>query len=209
MDKIIYRNLMQKDYDTIKKLISEAFGFGEFIKDEVLLDTVTGFYLQECVDDSSFSKVAEKDNKVIGLILGKAKNDKISLKDIHNTTPIDEAAIGQVLADEDNRKVIKEFAKIQEVYKEIIKGREDNFEGCIQLFIVSKEARGFGIGKTLLSYLSEYMKANNVNSLYLYTDTRCNYGFYDSQNFKRLAEKELIFESIDAKLDVFLYGYKF
>lgn len=209
MDKIIYRNLMQKDYDTIKKLISEAFGFGEFIKDEVLLDTVTGFYLQECVDDSSFSKVAEKDNKVIGLILGKAKNDKISLKDIHNTTPIDEAAIGQVLADEDNRKVIKEFAKIQEVYKEIIKGREDNFEGCIQLFIVSKEARGFGIGKTLLSYLSEYMKDNNVNSLYLYTDTRCNYGFYDSQNFKRLAEKELIFESIDAKLDVFLYGYKF
>lgn len=209
MDKIIYRNLMQKDYDTIKKLISEAFGFGEFIKDEVLLDTVTGFYLQECVDDSSFSKVAEKNNKVIGLILGKAKNDKISLKDIHNTTPIDEAAIGQVLADEDNRKVIKEFAKIQEVYKEIIKGREDNFEGCIQLFIVSKEARGFGIGKTLLSYLSEYMKANNVNSLYLYTDTRCNYGFYDSQNFKRLAEKELIFESIDAKLDIFLYGYKF
>ena len=209
MDKIIYRNLMQKDYDTIKKLISEAFGFGEFIKDEVLLDTVTGFYLQECVDDSSFSKVAEKDNKVIGLILGKAKNDKISLKDIHNTTPIDEAAIGQVLADEDNRKVIKEFAKIQEVYKEIIKGREDNFEGCIQLFIVSKEARGFGIGKTLLSYLSEYMKDNNVNSLYLYTDTRCNYGFYDSQNFKRLAEKELIFESIDSTLNVFLYGYKF
>ena len=78
MDKIIYRDLMQKDYDTIKKLIAEAFGFGEFIKDEVLLDTVTGFYLQECVADSSFSKVAEKNNKVIGLILGKAKDDKIS-----------------------------------------------------------------------------------------------------------------------------------
>ena len=29
MDKIIYRDLMQKDYDTIKKLIAEAFGFGE------------------------------------------------------------------------------------------------------------------------------------------------------------------------------------
>lgn len=209
MDKIIYRDLMQKDYDTIKKLIAEAFGFGEFIKDEVLLDTITGFYLQECVDDSSFSKVAEKDDKVIGLILGKAKDDKISLKNILNTTKIDETEIGKILADEKNRKVIKEFAKIQEVYKELIKGSEDNFEGCIQLFIVSKEARGFGIGKTLLNYLSEYMKFNNVRSLYLYTDTRCNYGFYDSQNFKRLAEKELIFESIDSTLNVFLYGYKF
>lgn len=209
MDKIIYRDLMQKDYDTIKKLIAEAFGFGEFIKDEVLLDTITGFYLQECVDDSSFSKVAEKDDKVIGLILGKAKDDKISLKNILNTTKIYETEIGKILADEKNRKVIKEFAKIQEVYKELIKGSEDNFEGCIQLFIVSKEARGFGIGKTLLNYLSEYMKFNNVRSLYLYTDTRCNYGFYDSQNFKRLAEKELIFESIDSTLNVFLYGYKF
>lgn len=209
MDKIIYRDLMQKDYDTIKKLIAEAFGFGEFIKDEVLLDTVTGFYLQECVDDSSFSKVAEKNNKVIGLILGKAKDDKISLKNIHNTTKIDETEIGKILADEKNRKVIKEFAKIQEVYKEIIKGREDKFEGCIQLFIVSKEARGFGIGKTLLNYLSEYMKSMNVSSLYLYTDTRCNYGFYDSQNFKRLAEKELAFDSINESINVFLYGYKF
>ncbi len=209
MDKIIYRDLMQKDYDTIKSLIAEAFGFGEFIKDKVLLDTITGFYLQECVDDSSFSKVAEKDNKVIGLILGKAKDDKISLKNIHNTTKIDETEIGKILEDEKNRKVINEFVKIQEVYKELINGSEDNFEGCIQLFIVSKEARGLGIGKTLLSYLFEYMKSNNVRSLYLYTDTRCNYGFYDSQNFKRLAEKELIFESIDSTLDVFLYGYKF
>lgn len=208
MNKIVYRDLMQKDYETIKNLISEAFGFGDFIKDEVLLDTITRFYLQECVDESTFSKVAEIDNEVIGLILGNAENDKTSLENIKNTTKVDENTIGKVLADEENRKVIKEFAKIQEVYKEIIKGIEDSFQGSIQLFIVSKEARGFGIGKTLLNYLLEYMKLKNVNSLYLYTDTRCNYGFYDSQNFNRLAEKELTFESINSTLDVFLYGYK-
>ena len=77
------------------------------------------------------------------------------------------------------------------------------------MFIVSKESRGLGIGKKLLSYLFEYMKSREVNSMYLYTDTRCNYKFYDSQNFKCLSEKELIFDSINEKLDVFLYGYKF
>lgn len=146
MSKVIYRDINKKDYEDIKNLICEAFGFDKFIKNEKLLDITTALYLQECIEDSSFSKIA---------------------------------------------------------------GKENSFEGCIQLFIVSKESRGLGIGKKLLSYLFEYMKSREVNSMYLYTDTRCNYKFYDSQNFKFLSEKELIFDSINKKLDVFLYGYKF
>lgn len=80
-------------------------------------------------------------------------------------------------------------------------------QGCIQLFIVSKESRGLGVGKALVSHLSYYMKTMNVKSLHLYTDTRCNYGFYDSQNFKRLNEKELYFDSIKTNLNIFLYSY--
>ena len=49
----------------------------------------------------------------------------------------------------------------------------------------------------------------NVQSIYLYTDTRCNYKFYDSQNFKRLNEKEIYFNSLKERLNVFLFGYEF
>ena len=93
--------------------------------------------------------------------------------------------------------------------KILIQGKKDGFQGCIQLFIVSKESRGLGVGKTLINHLSNYMKSMNVESIYLYTDSKCNYGFYDSQNFKHLNEKEIYFDSAQSKLNIFLYSYNF
>ncbi|AIY83130.1 acetyltransferase domain protein [Clostridium baratii str. Sullivan] len=209
MSKIIYRELTKKDCNTIKNLIGEAFGFNEFIKDKIFLDSVLTSYLQDCILESSFSKVAEKDNKVIGIILGKANKDNTKL--LKECSPLinDPTELESIMEIKENKSIISEFLKIKDTYTEIIKGRKDDFQGCIQLFIVSKESRGLGIGKTLISHLFNYMRSMNVQSIYLYTDTRCNYKFYDSQNFKRLNEKEVYFNSLKEKLNVFLYGYKF
>ena len=209
MNKVIYRDLVTSDYETIKELIGEAFGFSDFIKDKELLDIMLSGYLQECILDSSFSKVAQKDGKVIGFILGNAKNDKNRIINSNNPLDIDMNSIESIISNKENRTLLEEFLKIQTTYKEIIKGKEDQFQGCIQLFVVSKESRGLGVGKALVKYLSDYMKSMNVKSLYLFTDSRCNYGFYDSQNFNKLNEKQVSFDCADAKLDIFLYGYKF
>lgn len=209
MNRVIYRDLVTSDYEIIKELIGEAFGFSDFIKDKELLDVILSGYLQECILDSSFSKIAQKDGKVIGFILGNAKNDKNHIINSSNPLDIDMNSIKSIISNKENRTLLEEFLKIQTTYKEIIKGKEDQFQGCIQLFVVSKESRGLGVGKTLVKYLSDYMKSMNVKSLYLFTDSRCNYGFYDSQNFNKLNEKQVSFDYVDAKLDIFLYGYKF
>lgn len=207
MNKVIYRDLRKEDYDTIKFLIGDAFGFNEFISDKKFLDQLLNIYLQDCILGSSFGKVAEKDNKVIGLILGDTKNDKTHLRKFHNFTSVASTMLKLLVSKKENKKVLKEFSKIHDTYKEIIEGKKGDFQGCIQLFIVSKESRGLGVGKALVSQLFNYMKNMKVNSLYLYTDTRCNYGFYDSQNFKRLNEKKVYFDSLNDNLDIFLYGY--
>lgn len=209
MNQVVYRNLVQTDYDRIKELISEAFGFGEFIKDRVFLDSVLNIYLQDCILGSSFSKVAEKDNKVVGIILGHAQKDKKRLKKAHNTLSLMASELKLMFSSKEHKKSIKEFSKIEDIYAEIIQGKKDDFQGSIQLFIVSQESRGLGVGKALVQHLSTYMKSMDVKSLYLYTDTRCNYEFYDSQNFKLLNEKEVYFDSLKEELGIFLYGYDF
>lgn len=208
MCEVKYRNLTKEDYETIKVLINEAFGFDAFIKDNELLDAVLTIYLHECICDSSFSKVAEKNNKVIGVILGNSIKDKNNFKNCSNDIITNPNKLTSILGKSENIKTLKEFSKITDSYKEIIEGKKDMFQGCIQLFIVSSESRGLGVGKSLLKYLFEYMKNMSVESLYLFTDTRCNYGFYDSQNFIRKNEKEITFQSFDEKLKVFLYGYE-
>lgn len=209
MSKIIYRKISKKDYNTIKELIGEAFGFNEFIKDRVFLDSILTSYLQDCILESSFSKVAEKDNKVIGVILGKANKDNTKLIEDINPLSTNPNELELIMEIKENKTIINELLQIKDTYNEIIEGQKDDFQGCIQLFIVSKESRGLGIGKTLISHLFNYMKSMNVQSIYLYTDTRCNYKFYDSQNFKLLNEKEIYFDSLKEKLNVFLYGYEF
>lgn len=209
MQNIVYRNLEKKDYNRIKELINNAFGFSEFIKDSKSLDALLNIYLQVCILDSSFSKVAIKDNIIIGIILGNANNDKKYLNKFPNILSLIYNCIKVVFSSKSNKNTIKEFSKVSRAYKEIINGKENNFQGCIQLFIVSEESRGLGVGKTLLSYIYDYMRSMKVNNMYLYTDNSCNYGFYDSQNFKRLGEKEINFNKIEYNLNIFLYAYYF
>ncbi|QSW21528.1 GNAT family N-acetyltransferase [Clostridium gasigenes] len=209
MDNLTYRELTKKDYERVKELICDAFRFDEFIKDKKFLDSILTIYLHGCLLDSSFSKVAEKDNKVIGVILGSSKKDKNCFNKSHSILLTASAVFKLFISSKENKKLLKEFFKIQDTYKEIIQGKKDSFQGCVELFIVSEESRGLGVGKTLINYLSNYMKSMEVESMYLYTDTRCNYGFYDSQNFKRLNEKEIYFDSIQEKLNIFLYAYDF
>ncbi|MDK2584286.1 GNAT family N-acetyltransferase [Romboutsia sedimentorum] len=209
MNAVVYRDLDKKDYDRIKELIAKAFGFDKFIEDENFLDLILNIYLQNCILASSFSKVAVKDNNVIGIILGDAKKDKNRIRKFHNSLSVLYTTTKLIFSNEENKRILKEFAKITSTYKEIIQGKKEDFQGCIQLFIVSEESRGLGVGKSLISYLSNYMKSMDVKSLYLYTDNRCNYGFYDNQNFNRINEKKVYFDTIQAYLDVFLYSYNF
>lgn len=209
MDKVIYRSLVKEDYESVKELIGEAFGFNEFIKDKKFLDSILNIYLQSCILGSSFSKVAERNNKIIGVILGDSKKDKQRLKKAHNTLSFAFTMLKVFMTNKENKKFIKEFAKVQNTYKELIKGKENDFQGCVQLFIVSEESRGLGVGKALMKHLFHYMKSMDAKSLYLYTDNRCNYGFYDSQNFERINEKEIYFDSMKEKMNIFLYRYNF
>lgn len=209
MDNVIYRDLCKEDYERIKELIYKAFGFDEFIQDKKYLDSISTAYLQSCILSSSFNKVAEKNNKIIGIILGKAEDDKNRLAKFHNILSYTSTGFKLIMCNKENRKIFKEFSKVHKAYNEIIEGKNKNFQGTINLFIVSEESRGLGVGKTLVHHVFDYMKSMDVKSLYLYTDNRCNYGFYDSQNFKRLNEKEIYFDSLQSKLNVFLYSYDF
>ncbi|MGN4426020.1 GNAT family N-acetyltransferase [Bacillus cereus group sp. MYBK30-1] len=209
MNTVKYRSLVKEDYEPIKHLIGEAFGFNQFITDKKFLNSLLNFYLQSCILGSSFSKVAEKDNKIIGVILGDSEKDKNRLKKFHNTFSFAYNTLKLFMTNKENREFLKAFIKVQKTYKELIKGKEDHFQGCIQLFIVSEESRGLGVGKTLMNELFQYMTKEDVTSLYLYTDNACNYGFYDKQNFKRVQEKAIHFGPKEDQFNIFLYRYDF
>ena len=80
---------------------------------------------------------------------------------------------------------------------------------CIGI-LISPDCRGKGVGKQLYQRFLQYLKNEHLNSFYLYTDTSCNYGFYEHQGMVRRCEKEHFFtvNQQRSKMTFFIYDYE-
>lgn len=209
MDNIIYREIEKCDYTTVKSLINEAFNFEDIISNKDVLNKSLNIYLRGCLSSTTFSSVAVKNGNVIGFILGSSKNKNNTFNLIKHNIALAFSAFSLLFKSKDDKEALNGYKKILKSYDELMHNRNDDFQGCIELFIVSKECRGLGVGKKLVNDLMNYMKDNSVSNLYLYSDSNCNYGFYDSQGFNQLDSRNVKMQNSNKStiLGVYLYSY--
>ncbi len=75
------------------------------------------------------------------------------------------------------------------------------------LFALAPGYRGLGIGQTLFDCLLAYMKSEHVASFYLYTDTSCNFGFYEHQGMTRRQQCRQVVDMQGQRAEVEFYLY--
>ncbi|EGT3616480.1 GNAT family N-acetyltransferase [Clostridium perfringens] len=211
MGEINYRKIEKTDYEEVKKIINEAFKLYKLIDDEKLLDKVLTIYLHSCLQETTYSLVATKYNKPMGVILGNVFKNHSITNSIYHFGVILSNYISIALGNSKEKKELKQFVTVSKAYEKLLEDRKAEFQGSITLFAVREGYRGYGIGKKLVGNLLDYMRENEVKKLYLFTDTICNYGFYESHGFKRLDTITLDMSSPSqdfiSSLDVFLYSY--
>jgi hypothetical protein len=71
---ITYRQLEKGDYTAVQSMINQSFGLYRYVNNESVLKSFLKVYLYSCFGEASFSCVAEKDGKVMGVIMGKAES---------------------------------------------------------------------------------------------------------------------------------------
>lgn len=211
MENIIYREIQKKDYDYIREMMNKNFHLYEYIEDERVLKTFLNSYLYSCLAEKTFSMVAEKNGQTIGVILGKANKIFNISSYILNSVKYLYYIFLTILKSKFYGIDLKQYKGITRIYKELMKKSNKNFEGVLTLFVVSKNFQGYGIGKKLLSYFFDYEKLHNVKNIYLYTDSKCNYKFYDTQGFEKLNEDIFKVKNKNKEFDlqIFLYEYNF
>lgn len=211
MSNIIYRKINKKDYKCIKDMMNENFHLYKYIENKRVLNTFLNSYLYSCLAEKTFNIVAEKDNKVVGVIMGNSKKQYKLYKSI----PYIIKTFYYILLTAIKAKLyntnIKQYKGIIKIYKELMEKANKDFDGVLTVFIVSKECQGYGIGKTLLNKLFDYQKENNVKNMYVYTDSKCNYKFYDSQGFNKINNDIFNVKTNNSQFDlnIFLYEYNF
>ncbi|AOK91451.1 GNAT family N-acetyltransferase [Paenibacillus polymyxa] len=204
------RDIRKEDIEPIKAIIADTWNAKDFIEDESIINAaVTMMFISPILNRSTFGRVATLDGEVIGVIFGSRVGEATSYRLLQEDYT---SELLQLLNLNDiERKVFVELTSMtNEANSKLIKGKENEFQGCLEFFAVSEEARGKKVGKKLFNELISYLRDTKANKIYLYTDTMCNYGFYDHNGFVRLDEKATVFNLPIGKLENtnFIYEYK-
>lgn len=183
MSEINTREVTENDYKFIHDLLHETW-YKEEKQDDNISYAMAEIDLNHILNRSTFGLIAEKDEKNLGFILAKVNEEKPvlrqlqsdpyrSLESITNASPANYV--------EDLAFLLRE----QEINEEMKKEAPTTFDAEICLFIVSKKARGLGVGSQLYEKVIEYFKKHSVNHYYLFTDDDCNFQFYERKQMHR------------------------
>ena len=78
------------------------------------------------------------------------------------------------------------------------------YQAEIALFLVSPEAKGHGVGGRLFAHMLDRFHALGIRQYFLFTDTTCDYGFYEHKGLQRAGVRNLALAHGE-QLQCFLY----
>lgn len=205
------RELQKRDYSRIETLISKAWSYPLFCATDKIVKHMSRVFLQACLTDHTFAKTAVHNGEVVGVILGKKENEYHRTKNLRHYLSVIYHVLC-LLVSKDGRSALKVIFNSMRTFQSLLKKNQTKFDGEVVFFVVDEKMRGMGIGKKLLQTFKEYMNESKSSSVYVFTDTTCNYKFYESQGFERIEEKKLMVPLLtqsSIQVDYFLYQINF
>ncbi|WOD65219.1 GNAT family N-acetyltransferase (plasmid) [Niallia taxi] len=207
---VVIRDIRKEDIEPIKAIIADTWNAKDFIEyDGIINAAVTMMFISPILNKSTFGRVATFEGEVIGVIFGSRDGEKPSYRLLQEDYTSEMLRL--LTLNDIERKVFVELTSMtNEAYSKLMGGKENDFQGCLEFFAVSEEARGKKVGKKLFNELMSYFRDTKVNKIYVYTDTMSNYGFYEHNGFVRLDQEVTVFNLPNGKLENnnFIYEYK-
>lgn len=205
-DSVIFRAYHNKDAKELAHIINDTWKFDEGVDNEKQAEHIGYAYLYLCMLQADFAQVAEINGHAVGVILGRTEGKRlhpwIALKEIYHSVPL-----LMTKAFRNMKPMFEEYDKSNELLDRMTGVAEKKFDAELALFIVSKKARGRGVGLGLFQRLNQFFSEQGVEHYYLHTDTACSYAFYEKHGLQRLGEvqTEISYAGVD-HVKMFVYG---
>ncbi len=187
-----FREYRKSDLETCAKLSKEAWQFViSLLKNKNQVNLLMKAFVEMCVILSDWlyvATVAETniDEKVVGFLFGRVKIKHNFIQNIIESLKLIRLEINLFFG---------KFGKLRRPFsilkKELhsyfyVESKCSKMDSEVNLFVVDKEFRGNGIGRSLMNKFLDYAKSNKAKSVYLITDDKCNWKFYEKYGFNVL-----------------------
>lgn len=197
--KINYRLFQWDDIDKIVSIICDTWQLDKMCKDYQQGIIFSKQYLFQVLKDASDIYVAIDQDKVVGLLV-------LSLY-LKNKITIPKKYQQYLLNVDENQTKIRNYQKMIIDYKQnclsLYKKSPIKFANEIVLFAVDRSYQGMGIGTELFKFANSIFKKEGNSSYYLYTDTNCNYTYYDHLGMEKIGSLK---PRQQDNFEIYLYG---
>lgn len=205
-DQIILRTFQKTDRPALENVVREAWKYDRFCTPKTA-SKMARVYLNSCLINQTFTQVAVINDTPVGIIMGKnIQKHKCPL-----TLRIKwMASIISLYISKEGREISKIFECVQGIDKELLSRCGKEYKGELAFFAISEQCRGKGLGRKLFETAVDYMRSQNIPEFYLFTDTSCNYPFYEHIGLMRRIEKKQVINVKGEKGDMtfFIYDYQ-
>ncbi|WP_182201330.1 GNAT family N-acetyltransferase [Paraliobacillus salinarum] len=197
-----YRPFQTSDYPALEEIILKTWKYDRMGSLETA-KKIAKVYLASCLINQTFTCVAVSDGKPVGVVMGKNKQThrkplRFRIRQFF--------AIVQIGLSKEGRKLAKIFSRVSDINENLLKNVNTSFDGELAFFVLSENVRGKGIGKQLYQRFLDYMASENLNTFFLFTDTSCNYKFYEYQGLQQLTNQSLYIQQKQENMEFFIYG---
>lgn len=183
---LVFRPYRHTDYPALVSIVKDTWRYEQMASPKIA-KLLAEVFVSSCLCNATHSIVAQVDGEVAGVIL---------LKDIaqHRCSVSDRwrqvSALTRLLLRREGRRIMGIFRNVSCVDARLLDEIETQYRGEIALFVLDGRYRGCGIGKALYERALASLRARELMPFYLFTDTSCNYRFYERQGLRRRAQHE-------------------
>ncbi|MCL1997414.1 MAG: GNAT family N-acetyltransferase [Turicibacter sp.] len=184
------REIQASDLNGIKAVVRDVWEWEEAFDDEDVIDACVAIYFAPVLHEATFGRVAVLDGEIVGVIFGLEIGKPAAYKHILEDLTPHILRLTQT-NDQDRQAMCDYITALHTTYAALIADTEHEYDGSLDFFAVSKAVQGQGVGKQLWQQLKSHFQRQNIKKIYLYSDSECNYQFYEGQGFVRVQTQEM------------------
>lgn len=200
---ITFREYQNQDFNALADIVRKTWKYDEFCSPRAAR-ALGRIYLNSCLANQTFTQVALRNGVPSGIIM--CKNMQTYRPRLKYRLRL-AGSIAAFLMSKDGRAASRLYKDIDRIDRDLLDNCKETYDGEIAFFAVDSECRGLGIGKQLFEAALRYMEKQQIRRFFLFTDTSCNYGFYEHQGLVRRSQidQTFHFENQDMDMSFFLY----
>ena len=181
MAEIEMRPIRRSDHRPLAEMIDKEWLFSLYSKTKGL--DLAEYYLMHCLHGSNEAEVLTVDGQVEGVLVVREAGD-----DVLDFSEDMQSILDSVKDVPGFDECIRDLEAIYGQYELFARDHKSPEWAELRLVILSDRNKGMGLGRRLIEEAKRMAKDRGKTALFFFTDTDCNFGFYDHIGAVRVDE---------------------